>query len=71
MILSSDFAVLQTPVLDGLSFGPFPFQQDVLAAPKANVGSPSDHERLCVTRGHAVDRDFFGLRIVQGLFSNS
>jgi len=33
VILSSGFAVLQAPVLDGLSFDPFPFQQDVLAAP--------------------------------------
>ena len=38
MILSSGVAVLQAPVLDGLSFDPFPFQQDGLAAPEVDIG---------------------------------
>ncbi len=38
MILGSGFAVLQAPVLDGLSFDPFPFQKDGLSAPKLDIG---------------------------------
>ncbi len=38
MILGGGFAVLQAPVLDGLLFDPFPFQQDGLAAPKVDIG---------------------------------
>ena len=38
MILGSGIAMLQTPVLDGLSFDPFPFQQDGLAAPEVDIG---------------------------------
>ena len=37
-MLGSGVAMLQTPVLDGLSFDPFPFQQDGLAAPEVDIG---------------------------------
>ena len=30
--------MLQAPVLDSLSFDPFPFQQDGLAAPEVDIG---------------------------------
>ena len=30
--------MLQAPVLDDLSFDPFPFQQDGLAAPEVDIG---------------------------------
>jgi len=38
MILGSGVAVLQAPVLDGLSFDHIPLQQDGLAAPKVDIG---------------------------------
>ena len=37
-MLGSGVAMLQTPVLDGLSFDPFPFQQDGVAAPEVDSG---------------------------------
>jgi hypothetical protein len=37
-ILCGSFAVLQAPVFDGLSFGPFPFQQDGLPSFEIDTG---------------------------------
>ena len=36
-MLGSGVAMLQTLVLDGLSFDPFPFQQDGWAAPEVDI----------------------------------
>ena len=38
MILGSGIAMLQAPVLDGLSFDPLLFQQDGLAVPEVDIG---------------------------------
>lgn len=40
--------MLQAPVFDGLSFDPFSFQQDGLAAPKIDVGGGEVVEALVV-----------------------
>ncbi len=49
MIFSSGFAVLQAPVLDDLSFDPFPFQLDVLAAPKVYICGRENIQALVIT----------------------
>ena len=41
--------MLQAPVLDGLSFDPFPFQQDGLAAPGVDIGGREVIQALVVT----------------------
>ena len=40
--------MLQAPVLDGLSFDPFPFQQDGLAAPEVDIGGREVIQALVV-----------------------
>lgn len=40
---------MQAPVLDGLSFDPFPFQQDGLTAPEVNIGGREVVETLVVS----------------------
>ena len=40
--------MLQTSVLDGLSFDPFPFQQDGLAAPEVDIGGREVIQTLVV-----------------------
>ena len=50
MILGSGVAMLQPPVLDGLSFDPFPFQQDDLAAPEVDIGGREVIQALVVAR---------------------
>ena len=47
-MLGSGVAILQTPVLDGLSFDPFPFQQDGLAAPEVDIGGREVIQALVV-----------------------
>ena len=47
-MLGSGVAMLQTPVLDGLSFDPFPFQQDGLAAPEVDIGGREVIQALVV-----------------------
>ena len=41
--------MLQAPVLDGLSFYPFPFQQDGLAAPEVDIRGREVIQALVVT----------------------
>ena len=62
-MLGSGVAMLQTPVLDGLSFDPFPFEQDGLAAPEVDIGGREVIQALVVApvvvvRGgpHPLDR---------------
>ena len=40
--------MLQAPVLDGLWFDPFPFQQDGLAAPEVDIGGREVIQALVV-----------------------
>ena len=40
--------MLQAPVFDGLSFDPFPFQQDGLAAPEVDIGGREVIQALVV-----------------------
>ena len=40
--------MLQVPVLDGLSFDPFPFQQDGLAVPEVDIGGREVIQALVV-----------------------
>ena len=47
-MLGSGVAMLQTPVLDGLSFDPFPFQQDGVAAPEVDIGGREVIQALVV-----------------------
>ena len=47
-MLGSGVAMLQAPVLDGLSFGPFPFQQDSWAAPEVDIGGREVIQALVV-----------------------
>ena len=47
-MLGSGVAMLQAPVFDGLSFGPFPFQQDGLAAPEVDIGGREVIQALVV-----------------------
>ena len=47
-MLGSGVAMLQTPVLDGLSFDPFPFQQDGVAAPEVDSGGREVIQALVV-----------------------
>ena len=49
MILRSGVAVLQAPVLDGLSFDSFPFQKDGLAAPKVDISERKIIQALVIT----------------------
>ena len=48
LILGSGVAMLQALVLDGLSFDPFPFQQDGLAAPEVDIGGREVIQALVV-----------------------
>jgi hypothetical protein len=52
IILCGRFAVLQAPVLDGLSFDPFSFQQDGLAP--LEIDTPADLRRFALRR---LDRE--------------
>ena len=47
-MLGSGVAMLQAPVLDGLSFDPFPFQQDGVAAPEVDIGGREVVQALVV-----------------------
>jgi hypothetical protein len=49
IILCGGSAVLQAPVLDGLSFDPFSFQQDYWASPEVDVGGREVAQALVVT----------------------
>ena len=40
--------MLQTPVLEGLSFDPFPFQQDGVTAPEVDIGGREVIQALVV-----------------------
>ena len=42
--------MLQAPVLDGLSFDPYPFQQDGLAAPEVDIGEREVIQGRCQTK---------------------
>jgi len=48
-MLSGDCTVVQASALDGLSFDPFSFQQDGLAAPEVDVGRCQIADGLVVT----------------------
>ena len=37
-MLGGEFAMMQAPLVDGVSFDPFPLEQNGLAAPEVNVG---------------------------------
>ena len=47
-MLGSGVAMLQAPVFDGLSFDPFPFQQDGVAAPEVDIGGREVIQALVV-----------------------
>jgi len=48
-MLSGDCTVVQASVLDGLSFDPFSFQQDGIAAAEVDVGGRQVADGLMVT----------------------
>ena len=48
-MLSGDCTVVQASGLDGLSFNPFSFQEDGLAAPEVDVGRCQIADGLMVT----------------------
>ena len=50
MMLGGLAAVYQASVLDGLSFDPFSFQQDGLAAPEVDVGRGEVGDGLVVSQ---------------------
>ena len=49
-MLCGDAAVVQASVLDGLSFDPFSFQQDGLAAPEVDVSRRQVGDTLVVSQ---------------------
>ena len=48
-MLSGDCTVVQASALDGLSFDPFSFQEDGLAAPEVDVGRRQVCDALVVS----------------------
>src|SRR5882757_8190634 len=49
-MLCGDVAVVQASALDGLSFNPFSFQEDGLAAPEVDVGWRQVRDALVVSQ---------------------
>ena len=66
-MLGSGVAMLQTPVLDGLSFDPFPFQQDGLAAPEVDIGGREVIQALVVAPALAGLQELLGPAVIKAL----
>ena len=60
-MLSGDCTVVQASVLDGLSFDPFSFQQDGLAASEVDVGRRKVADALVVAKVIVVGDEGFDL----------
>jgi hypothetical protein len=55
-MLFGDVAVVQASAMDGLSFDPFSFQKDGLAAPEVDVGRCQVGDALVVSSGRTSQR---------------